>query len=54
MLVCIFCRPEVSFAKLVFRLSVPSVSSLESNVLNQDIKIYVIMLCNFVLTLYKN
>ena len=36
----------VSFRKLVFHFSVPS--------LNQGIKICVIMLCNFVLTLYKN
>ena len=36
----------VSLRKQVFHFSVPS--------LNQDIKIFVIMLCNFVLTLYKN
>ena len=35
-----------SFRNLVFRLSVLS--------LNKDIKICVIMVCNFVLTLYKN
>ena len=43
---CRFAFSTVSFRKLVFHLSVPS--------LNQDIKICVIMLCNFVLTLYKN
>ena len=36
----------VSFRKLVVHFSVPS--------LNQHIKMCVIMLCNFVLTLYKN
>ena len=38
----------VSFGKLLFRLSVLSVFfCFESNVLNQDMKIRAIMLCNF-------
>ena len=45
----VLCRctySTVSFRKLVFRLSVHS--------LKEDIKICVIMICSFVLTIYKN
>ena len=46
-----FCRSAfltISFGKLIFHLSVLSVFfCFESNVLKQDIKACVIMLCNF-------
>ena len=46
MALCRSAFSKVSFRKLPFHFSVPS--------LNRDIKICIIMLCNFVLTLYKN